>query len=110
MRQHMSRADRAKQFLPFSALKGYEEAIAEQTRVKTERVLLGEDAQAELDGRLRALRIGDSVSALYYRDGAYVQAAGRLSGINRNERLLIIEEERVPIDELRDIKTEITAK
>lgn len=102
----MDRADRAKQFLPFSALKGYEEAIAERTKTKVERVLLGEDAQAELDRRLRALRIGDSVTALYYRDGEYVEATGRLSGIDRNERLLLIGEERVPVDELRDIAWE----
>lgn len=106
MRQHMSRAERAKQFLPFAALKGYEEAIEERTKIKAERVLLGEDAQTELDGKLRALQVGENISATYYRDGAYVKAAGRLSGINGKERLLIIGEERVPIDELRDIAWE----
>lgn len=106
MRQHMDRADRAKQFMPFSALKGYEDAIAERAKIKVERVILGEDAQAELDGKLRVLQIGDGVSALYYRDGAYVQARGRLSGIDRNKRLLLIGGERVPIDDLRDIAQE----
>ena len=51
----MSRADRAKQFMPFAALKGFEEAIGRAGKPVVERVILGEDAQAELDASLRAM-------------------------------------------------------
>lgn len=37
-RTPMSRAERAKIFMPFSALKGYEEAIDEKQRETTERM------------------------------------------------------------------------
>lgn len=42
----MSRADRAKIFMPFSALKGYEEAIEEKQRAINGRV---EEQKEELD-------------------------------------------------------------
>ena len=36
-RQRMDIADRAKQFMPFAALKGYEEALAEEERRMAEK-------------------------------------------------------------------------
>ncbi|MBQ2800764.1 MAG: hypothetical protein IJF03_05175 [Lachnospiraceae bacterium] len=37
-RPSMSRADRAKIFMPFAALKGYEEAIEEKQKLTTEKM------------------------------------------------------------------------
>ena len=54
MRQPMSRADRAKQFMPFAALKGYDEALNRKARIPQARILLAEDAQTELDEKLRS--------------------------------------------------------
>lgn len=40
----MSRADRAKQFMPFSALSGYGKVIDELNALREPRITLGEDA------------------------------------------------------------------
>ena len=53
MRSKMSRADRAKQFMPFSALSGYGKVIDELNALREPRITLGEDAALELDARLR---------------------------------------------------------
>ena len=44
MRSKMSRADRAKQFMPFSALSGYGKVIDELNALLEPRITLGEDA------------------------------------------------------------------
>lgn len=76
MRQKMDRALRAKQFMPFAALKGYEAALRQKERVVHPPVLLGEDAQAELDRLLRQLRPGD-------RGDRRLLPGGGLSGADR---------------------------
>ena len=47
---------RAAQFSPFAALAGYEEALAESTRLTCPRRCLGEDEAEALDAALRRLR------------------------------------------------------
>ena len=51
----MTMQDRAKIFLPFAALKGYEEAIEERQKVTVARCELLEDMKEELDFRLGIL-------------------------------------------------------
>ena len=46
MRSKMSRADRAKQFMPFSALSGYGKVIDELNALREPRITLGEAARA----------------------------------------------------------------
>ena len=54
-RQRMSMHDRAAQFAPFSALVGYDDAVAETARLTENRPELDEQEQKELDTRLRYL-------------------------------------------------------
>lgn len=78
----MTNAERAKQFTPFAALKGFEEALKEAEFVPQEKILLGEDAQEELDQKLRELVIGDVVTATYYADQRYITIAGSVISID----------------------------
>lgn len=95
--------ERAKQFMPFSPLKGLDEALLTQERVIEERVYLGEDAQNELNGKLLGLEPGERVTAVYYRGGRYVRASGTVTKVDVNARRLILDEVRIPIDDLKDI-------
>lgn len=103
MRQPMSRADRAKQFMPFAALKGYDEALNRKARIPQARILLAEDAQTELDEKLRGLRPGDEVTALYYSGGEYVSLRGRLRRIDPIGGVLAAGEIEIPFEDLLDI-------
>ena len=51
----MARADRAKQFMPFAALRGYEEAIADKQVIWVPRRELGEEQRDRLDAQLQDL-------------------------------------------------------
>ena len=104
MRQHMSTAERAKQFMSFSALKGYEEAIAAKEFRKKERILLGEDAQAELDRKLRALKTGDSIELSFYTGEDYAELAGVIHKIDPVNKLLTIGGREIKIEDIYDIK------
>ena len=45
----MGRADRASQFMPFAALKGYEEALRAKEKIVVPKVELSDDALEFLD-------------------------------------------------------------
>ena len=49
----MAAADRAKQFLPFAALKGLPEALAKKERVAVPKIVLSEDMQRNWTRRYR---------------------------------------------------------
>ena len=99
----MSRADRAKQFMPFAALKGFEEAIEKAGKIVCERVILGEDAQAELDAALRELRLGDQVCITFYQGTEYVSPSGRVTGIDGVNRRIFLSGKPIPIDDIAAI-------
>ena len=52
-RPRMAAADRAKQFLPFAALKGLPEALAKKERVAVPKIVLSEDMAEELDQKIQ---------------------------------------------------------
>ena len=102
----MSTADRAKQFLPFAALKGFEEAIGKRRKLDFEPVLLGEDAAVELDEKIRALVPGDSVRIVYYGNREFNECRGRLKKISEYERQLELENGKIRIDDIIFIEKE----
>ena len=49
----MPRADRAKQFMPFASLRGFDDVIDDRGTLRDKRLDLGEDEREILDDRLR---------------------------------------------------------
>lgn len=99
----MTRADRAKQFLPFAALSGLEKALAKQEFVPEERRLLGEDAQAELDTTLRSLGIGNTVTVTYYHAAAYQTLTGPVDRVDPMRRVLAVNGVIIPFVDLYSV-------
>lgn len=52
-RVHMSLHDRAAQFAPFAALKGYDEAVMEMARYTDERIVLDDNEIEKIDAKLQ---------------------------------------------------------
>lgn len=106
MRRPMSRADRAKQFLPFSPLDGLDNAFARKAQLHQERILLGEDAQAELDRKLRALKPGAAMTAVYYseEEHRYISASGVLRRLDSLSGTITVDTAEIALSELSDIK------
>ena len=96
----MNRQDRAKQIMPFAALKGYEEALR-QREIKTEpRIVLGEDSAEELDIKLRSLTEGNPVRIRHYRRRCYVVTEGIVTGILCQKRTLRVGKEDIKYDDI----------
>lgn len=100
----MDREQRAKQFLPFSALKGYEEALREREKIRVPRPQLFEESAKELDGRLRKLEKGDEIDVIFYRQGEYHHVRGRVTRLNRPLRFLEVNERKIWFDDLYKLK------
>ena len=104
----MDLVQRAKQFLPFAALKGLEYELQAAEFRPVEKVEFSEDAAEELDRKLRAVRPGDMVDVVYYkktaRGGAYLSRTGMVSTIDLVDRSLTIVKERIPFSDLYDIE------
>lgn len=96
----MTREDRAKQFMPFSPLKGLEEALSRMEKQVCPRIILGEDAQMELDMALRGLCPGNKVCITYYSKDEYISRTGQVSGIDINRRLIFLSGIPVAIDDI----------
>ncbi len=102
----MTNAERAKQFMAFSPLKGLDKALLAQEQPREGRVYLGEDAQQDLNAKLQSLEPGDCVTAEYYRGGRYVRTSGTVTKIDMTVRRLILGEVRIPLDDLKNIERE----
>ena len=61
MKHRMSRLQRAKQFMPFAALKGFEVLLAAVARPKEHRVELSENQVDELNKVLQTIHCGEWV-------------------------------------------------
>lgn len=96
----MSREDRAKQFMPFAALKGYSEALQKKERIIVPRRELSEEYGEELDRKLRQVQEGEMVSVVYYCRGEYVRLTGKVAKIDKEARMLRIVNEKIAFDDL----------
>lgn len=79
-----ARTARAKQFLPFDALKGLQEAlrVKEKELEFEERKELSEEILNNLDVILNRIEIGNTVRVRYYRNKRYNEIKGMVNKIN----------------------------
>lgn len=103
-RMKMSQADRAKQFMPFAALKGYDEALRAKEKVVVPRAELSEEMAEELDRRLHQIQKNDVVTVVYYDKEAYLRVTGMVSRLDMDARLLKIVNTKIPFDDIRMIE------
>ena len=99
-------ADRARQFMPFAALKGYHELAREQERVGQPRHQLTDEEALELSARLRALQKGDTARVTYYDYDrhAYATVCGDIARIDEALRTLRVGTTDVPFDDILRIE------
>jgi len=74
----VNRVDRAKQFLPFDALKGLQEELRkrEERSILEEKRVLSEEKSVEINNTLITINSGDAVFIEYYCNGKYLKISG----------------------------------
>ncbi len=92
--------DRARQFSPFAALRGYYELVHERERVIEPRRPLSEEEARALDATIADLQRGAMVRAVFYEKEAYRTIVGTVSQVDMIYHDLWIVRERIPFDEL----------
>lgn len=102
-RPGMSREDRAKQFMPFAALKGYEEALREKEKIVVPRMELSEEMKEQLDRRLPLIRQNDIITVVYYHQDQYLKLTGMVSRIDLDARILKIVNTKIPFGDIVQI-------
>lgn len=125
--------DRAAQFSPFAALRGYEDAISESGRLTKKRPELSEDAKRELDEKLQRIfskqrsgerdgrddtdenesLIGESGEIeIYYFEEDSLKEGGRIRKIRAlplkideiNGILVLKDKRRIPLEDIVDLQ------
>lgn len=102
--EKMSRAERARQFMPFAALRGFEELIGEQSKEICRRRALSEEQAARLSAKLCRLERGDLIEAVYYAEDGYVTLCGMVSDVDIPMRTLTLVKKKISFEDLWDIR------
>lgn len=105
-RGKMDLGERAKQFMPFAALKGFDELLLQKEKITVTRIELSEERKAELDNKMRFIRKNDIITVTYYAQGEYLKMCGMVSGIDAEARYLKVVNKKIPFDDIYDISEE----
>lgn len=102
----MTREERAKQFMPFDAMKGLKEALAkkEEQRTRVEKRELSEDAIEEISKILQRAAVGMEAEIIHYRASHEVVSKGNITAIDITFKFLRLNAEKIYFDNIYDIK------
>ena len=73
---------RAKQFLPYAALVGFEETVAKKRKAPAKRWELSEDEAEGLSKKISQLKKGDTVKLTCYQESEYRQVLGTVTQLD----------------------------
>lgn len=98
-------SDRARQFLPFDALKGFKEAIKKREKIKVEKIELSEDVAIELSYKLKQIKKGMIIKVIHYSDSEYIETFGMVSEFNETFGYLKIVKTKMMFSDILDIQS-----
>lgn len=102
----MTRQQRAKQFAPFDAMKGLQEALRarEELHSRVEKHEISEEDALKLSMVLSRLRKGSTVKVSYYCAFHDVIKEGRITEFSSVFKYLKLDGEKIPFENLYKIK------
>ena len=102
----MTIPDRAKQFMPFAALKGLPDALALKEKITVPKIELSEEMAQILDQEMHKLSKGSIATVVYFHKDEYIKITGMVARIDETSRILQIVNTKIPFDDILDIKSE----
>lgn len=110
LRPKMPVSERAKQFAPFSPLKGLSQALAkkERLRVLVAKKEVSEDMAAQNDRVLHMASPGMMAEAVYYDQGEYLKKRGLIAAVDPQKRFVKIVDTQISFDDLFEISLDET--
>lgn len=100
----MNRSDRAKQFMPFDALKGLHDALRlkEYEHERIQKGDVSEEKIAEMTSTLISAEKGQVVKVTYFENGHYKEVAGKMK-LNIEFGELKVDSKTISLDDIFDI-------
>lgn len=95
--------NRAKQFVPFAALKGYEEALRAKEKIVVEKIELSEEKKEELDYKLQQIQKNDMITVVYFCKDEYIKLEGMVSRLDIDARVLKIVNTKIPFEDIYEL-------
>ena len=96
---------RAKQFMPFDALKGYKEAIREKQRIIVKKKELSDDELEILSRKIKQVKINMIVKVIYFSNNEYIQVTGMVSKINFDNKTITIVKQTISFEDIIDLSS-----
>jgi len=96
-------ADRAKQFVPFAALKGLPEALSAKERITVDKIELSPEMAEELDRRMHLLQKGNIATVVYFHKDEYIKITGMVARIDTTCRLLQIVNTKIDFEDIYEV-------
>lgn len=88
----LSRIERAKQFLPFDAVKGLQFALREKENLCMSKVELSDGQIENISNLLRVIKIGDIIEVVYYVKKQYKKIQGKVTKISNVKKSIVIDD------------------
>lgn len=98
------RADRAQQFMPFAALRGYYDLIRERERTMEPKRELTEEEALELSHMFTQLERRSMAEVVYHDGESYVTLCGIVADIDEAGRVLTIVRTHIPFDDILTLR------
>ncbi len=99
----MDRENRAKQFMPFDALKGLREALAEKERIIVPKHDLSEEQKEEINLKLSQVRKKDVITVEFFKNIEYVQLTGIVEQVDDINRKLVVVNTNIPFEDISNL-------
>ncbi len=104
----VNRQERAKQFMPFDALKGLQEELRKKEIEYEPKKEISEWVLEEIEDEFRKINIGAKVQVKYYKNGKYKTIVGIVKKINYIKKEIEINEEIINVNDVIDLSIVIT--
>lgn len=89
------KADRARQFLPFAALRGFDEMLREIEKQSVPKKELTEEELRLLNEKIKLIGKGSNVCIVHYEKSAYTETKGTVSFIDPVFRRIFVGEKSI---------------
>jgi len=96
--------ERAKQFMPFAALRGLPDALAAKEKVLVPRIELSPEMAEELDRRMHLITKGKMTTVVYFNNGEYIKIIGLAARIDETSRILQIVNTKIRFEDILQVE------
>lgn len=101
-----TKLERAKIFLPFDALKGFQEALREKEKILVEKKILSIGEKEKISKKLIQVKKGMIIKVVYFENNEYIELEGMVSLINFTYKKLKIVKKEIYFNDILEITSE----